>query len=186
MHDQLRRNSNRIFKEKEEIKKVGEERVSVAWNPSFLPEDFLEEDGRDSPAAAAGGPSKRKEEEKKEEGEEGTGLDLKLSLYFDGYGILESTECIETASLASRCTKQMHDQLRRNSNRIFKEKEEIKKIGEERVSVAWNPSFLPEDFLEEDGRDSPAAAAGGPSKRKEEEKKEEGEEGTGLDLKLSL
>ena len=85
-----------------------------------------------------------------------------------------------------RSTKQMHDQLRRNSNRIFKEKEEIKKAGEERVSVAWNPSFLPEDFLEEDGRDSPAAAAGGPSKRKEEEKKEEGEEGTGLDLKLSL
>ncbi|KAB5534333.1 hypothetical protein DKX38_017419 [Salix brachista] len=70
-----------MFKEKEEIKKAGEERVSVAWNPSFLPEDFLEEDGRDSPAAAAaGGPSKRKEEEKKEEGEEGTGLDLKLSL----------------------------------------------------------------------------------------------------------
>ncbi|KAJ6354320.1 hypothetical protein OIU76_003216 [Salix suchowensis] len=88
-----------------------------------------------------------------------------------------------------RSTKQMHDQLRRNSNsnRIFKEKEEIKKVGEARVSVAWNPSFLPEDFLEEDGRDSPAAAAaGGPSKRKEEEKKEEGEEGTGLDLKLSL
>ncbi|KAJ6737744.1 hypothetical protein OIU85_019767 [Salix viminalis] len=53
---------NRIFKDKEEIKKVGEERVSVAWNPSFLPEDFLEEDGRDSTpaAAAAGGPSKRK------------------------------------------------------------------------------------------------------------------------------
>ncbi|KAJ6414173.1 hypothetical protein OIU84_006906 [Salix udensis] len=87
-----------------------------------------------------------------------------------------------------RSTKQMHDQLRRNSNRIFKEKEVIKKVGEERVSVAWNPSFLPEDFLEEDGRDSTpaAAAAGGPSKRKEEEKKEEGEEGTGLDLKLSL
>ncbi|KAG5244604.1 cilia- and flagella-associated protein [Salix suchowensis] len=85
-----------------------------------------------------------------------------------------------------RSTKQMHDQLRRNSNRIFKEKEEIKKVGEARVSVAWNPSFLPEDFLEEDGRDSTAAAAGGPSKRKEEEKKGEGEEGTGLDLKLSL
>uniref|UniRef100_A0A6N2KVV4 Protein NIM1-INTERACTING 1 n=1 Tax=Salix viminalis TaxID=40686 RepID=A0A6N2KVV4_SALVM len=85
-----------------------------------------------------------------------------------------------------RSTKRMHDQLRRNSNRIFKDKEEIKKVGEERVSVAWNPSFLPEDFLEEDGRDSPAAAAGGPSKRKEEEKREEGEEGTGLDLKLSL
>ncbi|KAF9681464.1 hypothetical protein SADUNF_Sadunf05G0004200 [Salix dunnii] len=161
MHDQLRRNSNRIFKEKEEIKKVGKERVSVAWNPSFLPEDFLD-DGKDSQAAAAGGPSKREEEEKKE-GEEGSDLDLKLSF-----------------------TKQMHDQLRRNSNRIFKEKEEIKKAGEERVSVAWNPSFLPEDFLEEDGRDGPAAAAGGPSKRKEEEKKEEGEEGTGLDLKLSL
>ncbi|KAJ6683172.1 PROTEIN NIM1-INTERACTING 3 [Salix koriyanagi] len=85
-----------------------------------------------------------------------------------------------------RSTKRMHDQLRRNSNRIFKDKEKIKKVGEGRVSVAWNPSFLPEDFLEEDGRDSPAAAAGGPSKRKEEEKKEEGEEGSGLDLKLSL
>ncbi|KAG6773052.1 hypothetical protein POTOM_020306 [Populus tomentosa] len=82
-------------------------------------------------------------------------------------------------------TKQMHDQIRRNSNiRIFKEKEEIRKVGEEKVStVAWNPSFLPEDFLE-DGKDSQAAA--GPSKRKEAEKKDDGEEGTDLDLKLSL
>ncbi|KAL3591054.1 hypothetical protein D5086_009694 [Populus alba] len=84
-----------------------------------------------------------------------------------------------------RSTKQMHDQIRRNSNiRIFKEKEEIRKVGEEKVSiVAWNPSFLPEDFLE-DGKDSQAAA--GPSKRKEAEKKDDGEEGTALDLKLSL
>jgi len=95
----------------------------------------------------------------------------------------EEEEKMEKFFALLRSTKQMHDQIRRNSNRIFKEKEETRKVGEEKVSVAWNPSFLPEDFLE-DGKDSQAAA--GPSKRKEEEKKAEGEEGTGLDLKLSL
>ncbi|KAJ6995791.1 hypothetical protein NC653_012608 [Populus alba x Populus x berolinensis] len=97
----------------------------------------------------------------------------------------EEEEKMEKFFALVRSTKQMHDQIRRNSNiRIFKEKEEIRKVGEEKVStVAWNPSFLPEDFLE-DGKDSQAAA--GPSKRKEEEKKDEGEEGTDLDLKLSL
>ncbi|XP_011038992.1 PREDICTED: protein NIM1-INTERACTING 1-like [Populus euphratica] len=95
----------------------------------------------------------------------------------------EEEEKMEKFFALLRSTKQMHDQIRRNSNRIFKEKEEIRKVGEEKVSVAWNPSFLPEDFLE-DGKDGQAAA--GPSKRKEEEKKDEGEEGTGLDLKLSL
>jgi hypothetical protein len=95
----------------------------------------------------------------------------------------EEEEKMEKFFALLRSTKQMHDQIRRNSNRIFKEKEEIRKVGEEKVSVAWNPSFLPEDFLE-DGKDSQAAA--GPSKRKEEEKKDDGEEGIGLDLKLSL
>ncbi|PNT34310.1 hypothetical protein POPTR_005G006200v4 [Populus trichocarpa] len=95
----------------------------------------------------------------------------------------EEEEKMEKFFALLRSTKQMHDQIRRNSNRIFKEKEEIRKVGEEKVSVAWNPSFLPEDFLE-DGKDSQAAA--GPSKRKEAEKKDDGEEGSGLDLKLSL
>jgi hypothetical protein len=96
----------------------------------------------------------------------------------------EEEEKMEKFFALLRSTKQMHDQIRRNSNRILiKEKEEIRKVGEEKVSVAWNPSFLPEDFLE-DGKDSQAAA--GPSKRKEAEKKDDGEEGIGLDLKLSL
>ena len=98
----------------------------------------------------------------------------------------EEEEKMEKFFALLRSTKQMHDQIRRNSNiRIFKEKEEIREVGEEKVStVAWNPSFLPEDFLE-DSKDSQAAA--GPSKRKEEaEKKDDGEEGTDLDLKLSL
>ncbi|KAL9392937.1 hypothetical protein Peur_012222 [Populus x canadensis] len=95
----------------------------------------------------------------------------------------EEEEKMEKFFALLRSTKQMHDQIRRNSNRIFKEREEIRKVGEVKVSVAWHPSFLPEDFLE-DGKDSQAAA--GPSKSKEEEKGDEGEEGTGLDLKLSL
>ncbi|KAB5534331.1 hypothetical protein DKX38_017417 [Salix brachista] len=64
----------------------------------------------------------------------------------------DEEEKMEKLFALLRRTKQMHDQTRRNSNRIFKEKEEIKKVGEERVRVAWNPSFLPEDFLD-DGRD---------------------------------
>ena len=102
----------------------------------------------------------------------------------EGKGKEDEEEKMEKFFALLRSTKRMHDQLRRNSNRIFKEKEEIKKVGKERVSVAWNPSFLPEDFLD-DGKDSQAAAGGGPTKREEKEKKE-GEEGTDLDLKLSL
>ncbi|CAK7340468.1 unnamed protein product [Dovyalis caffra] len=83
-----------------------------------------------------------------------------------------------------RSTKEMHDRMRRNPNGIFKEREEIKKVEEgNKVSVAWKPSFQPEDFLEY-GKDSSLVA--GPSKSKDEEKKDEGEEGTDLDLKLSL
>lgn len=84
-----------------------------------------------------------------------------------------------------RRNKEMHDRIRRNSNGIFKEREEIKlKVGEERVIVNWNPSFQPEDFSG-DGKDSSQVA--GPSERKhEEEKKDKGEEDTELDLKLSL
>ncbi|KAG6750361.1 hypothetical protein POTOM_044851 [Populus tomentosa] len=79
----------------------------------------------------------------------------------------------------------MHDRIRRNSNGIFKEREEIKpKVEQEKVIVNWNPSFQPEDFSEH-GKDSSQVA--GPSERKhEEEKKDKGEEGTELDLKLSF
>ena len=84
-----------------------------------------------------------------------------------------------------RRNKEMHDRIRRNSNGIFKEREETKlKVEQEKVIVNWNPSFQPEDFSEH-GKDSGQVA--GPSERKhEEEEKDKGEEGTELDLKLSL
>ncbi|KAJ6974112.1 hypothetical protein D5086_023978 [Populus alba] len=84
-----------------------------------------------------------------------------------------------------RRNKEMHDRIRRNSNGIFKEREEIKlKVEQEKVIVNWNPSFQPEDFSE-DGKDGSQVA--GPSDRKhEEKKKDKGEEDTELDLKLSL
>jgi hypothetical protein len=95
----------------------------------------------------------------------------------------EDEEKMEKFFALLRRNKEMYDHIRRNSNGIFKEREEIKKAEEERVIVHWNPSFQPEDFSE-DGKDSSQVA--GPSERTHEEKKDKGEEGTDLDLKLSL
>ncbi|GLT38553.1 hypothetical protein SLA2020_127950 [Shorea laevis] len=83
----------------------------------------------------------------------------------------------------------MHDRLR-NLPQGSKEKEE------ERVAV-WNPMFQPEDFMEHSKSELlplPTQAAGPSSSKKEQQQKEEEDktkekaedEGSGLDLKLSL
>ncbi|KAJ6380421.1 hypothetical protein OIU76_016980 [Salix suchowensis] len=85
-----------------------------------------------------------------------------------------------------RRRKEMQDyMMRRNSDGTLKEREETKKVGGERVIVDWNPSFQPEDFSEH-GKDI-SHEPGPSSKRKHGEKKDKGEEeGTELDLNLSL
>ncbi|KAF9669822.1 hypothetical protein SADUNF_Sadunf13G0004500 [Salix dunnii] len=97
----------------------------------------------------------------------------------------EDGEKMEKFFALLRQRKEMQDYIRRNSNGTFKEREEIKKVGEERVIVDWNPSFQPEDFSEY-GKDISHEPAGPSSKRKHGEKKDKGEEGTDLDLNLSL
>ncbi|GLT88450.1 hypothetical protein SLE2022_064760 [Rubroshorea leprosula] len=89
-----------------------------------------------------------------------------------------------------RNTKDMHDRLR-NVPQGSKEKEEEKKV------AVWNPMFQPEDFMEHAKSEHlplPTQAAGPSSSKKEQQRKEEEDdakekaedEGSGLDLKLSL
>ncbi|KAJ4828307.1 hypothetical protein Tsubulata_007833 [Turnera subulata] len=101
----------------------------------------------------------------------------------------DEEEKIEEFFALIRSTREMREQMRRNSDES-KGKEE-KKV-EQKVATAWNPSFQPEDFGE-DTKDSHHHQAS--SSRREEleqgKKEEDGGGGgsgsdKGLDLKLSL
>ncbi|KAK9291912.1 hypothetical protein L1049_019863 [Liquidambar formosana] len=91
-----------------------------------------------------------------------------------------SPDLAQWSTLKIRRTREVRDRLIGETDRS---KEKEKKKAEEKKAVAvWNPSFKPEDFME-DGhfKSNPA----GPSKS-EGDKKEEEERGNGLDLNLSL
>ncbi|KAB5529122.1 hypothetical protein DKX38_019203 [Salix brachista] len=112
----MRRNSDGTLKEREEIKKVGGERVIVDWNTSFQPEDFSEH-GKDI-SHEPGPSSKRKHGEKKDKGEEeGTELDLNLSLTFKESILVDS---FQSSSLVQ--IKRHHKLLQsHNSNKLLKQ-----------------------------------------------------------------
>lgn len=75
-----------------------------------------------------------------------------------------------------RSTKEMRDKIKRGSNDQSKEKEG-------KMSAIWNPSFEPEDFLQ----DAQGSEAAGSSKKQEDEKKPDDREGgNDIDLNLSL
>ena len=89
-----------------------------------------------------------------------------------------------------RSTREMRDRLRNVPNGS-KEEEEKKKQEEKSVAAVWNPTFQPEDFMEDSKSKNPLVVNdAGPSSNREQEQGKETEEGggedSGLDLKLSL
>ena len=94
-----------------------------------------------------------------------------------------------------RSTREVRNRLMRTGANLI-EKEEGKKVEKDKALLVWNPTFQPEDFIDEEDNDKSkssnpgATTPAGPSNKKEEkDHEEEDKEGggdDGLDLKLSL
>ena len=131
----------------------------------------------------AGERKKRKMESKEGEGEgeeDGDEEERKMEMFF----------------ALIRSTRDVRDRLRGTLNEA-KEKgsEDQKKLVEKESKAIWNPTFRPEDFMQDDKSKRPPGDVqqAGPSKREkgeEDEKKDDkeggGGGGNGIDLNLSL
>jgi hypothetical protein len=128
----------------------------------------------------AGERKKRKMESEKGEGEgeeDGDEEERKMEMFF----------------ALIRSTRDVRDRLRGGLNEA-KEKgsEDQKKLVEKESKAIWNPTFRPEDFMQDDKSKRPPGDVqeAGPSKREkgEEDDKEDdkGGGGNGIDLNLSL
>ncbi|XVF05912.1 hypothetical protein REPUB_Repub06bG0002600 [Reevesia pubescens] len=111
--------------------------------------------------------------------------------------IEEEEEKVEKFFALIRSTREMRDRLRNVPNGSKEEELEKKKLQEEKsvAAAVWNPTFQPEDFMEEDSKSKinhPLVVNdAGPSSKREQEQEQEKEtneegEDTGLDLNLSL
>ncbi|XVE89519.1 hypothetical protein DITRI_Ditri20bG0003100 [Diplodiscus trichospermus] len=103
----------------------------------------------------------------------------------------EEQEKIEKFFALIRSTKEMRDHLRNRPNGSKEEEEGEEK--KKQVAAAWNPTFQPEDFIEDSkfkkpsvANDAPAAGPSSKTQHEQEKEAKEGEEDCSLDLKLSL
>ncbi|XVF31505.1 hypothetical protein REPUB_Repub16aG0151700 [Reevesia pubescens] len=102
----------------------------------------------------------------------------------------DEEEKVEKFFALIRSTREMRDRLR-NAPNGSKEEEERKKQEVKPVNAAlWNPTFRPEDFMEDSKSKNPLLVnhAGPSSKIEQEQERETKERGedSELDLKLSL
>ncbi|XWS57400.1 hypothetical protein CRYUN_Cryun09bG0170900 [Craigia yunnanensis] len=97
-------------------------------------------------------------------------------------------EKVEKFFALIRSTRETRARLRNVPN--GSKEEEKKKQEEKSIAAVWNPTFQPEDFMEDSKSMNPLVVKdAGPSlKREQEQEKEtkEGGEDSSLDLKLSL
>lgn len=102
----------------------------------------------------------------------------------------DEEEKIEKFFALIRSTRQVCELLRGSSNGPQKKDQNKNQEGdrEKGTGGVWNPTFQPEDFLDQDDKNTGAVPGAGPSKiqQQQQEEKKEDKGGIGLDLKLSL
>ncbi|KAM2716202.1 hypothetical protein EV2_045712 [Malus domestica] len=99
----------------------------------------------------------------------------------------DEEEKIEKFYALIRSTREVRQLLRGNSNGLKEKKDEKKE--DSKAAGGWNPTFQPEDVLEDvkiSGHHGGGSSKAKQEEEEEEDKKEEDKEGNGLNLNLSL